>query len=212
VQQLGRPSQDEKGEPISSVTTVNVDAPNGHVDPNWQEVDLGRQSVKLEIGEQEIALLEALSGFVPTPRGAKRLANVYRLLKASSYINEAGAFEGTDDAPAEFPVVMLLAAIATGFPNLMQTVFERLALTAVPQWRDFVNELARAWESSIDDVTTVDSTVIKRSDGRGTLLLELLQAIESLLTTSDISVYKRWAPRIAQFSFVGGLGRGVIEA
>jgi hypothetical protein len=206
-----QPSPDEQGEPAVPTTMVSVDEPSGYADSSWREIDLERQAVTLKIEEQEIVLLEALGGFVPTPRAVKRLANVYRLLKASNYTTETAAFEGNDETPAEFPVAMLLSAIATGFPDLMQTIFERLSLTAAREWQDFVSELAREWGLSTDDTASADSAAAKRSDGRSILLLELLRTVEPFLTLADISVYKRWAPRVARFSFVGGLSHDVME-
>ncbi len=73
---------------------------------------------------------------IPSPRAAKRLVNVYRVLKAGVGGAQLQAFEGTETAPGQFQVPLLLLAIqicdasaaAAWFVDLMVEQRQRTSL------------------------------------------------------------------------------------
>lgn len=59
----------------------------------------------------EESFASSLYPLIPSPRAAKRLINVYRVLKAGVGGAQLQAFEGTETAPGQFQVPLLLLAI-----------------------------------------------------------------------------------------------------
>ncbi len=53
----------------------------------------------LLIGE-ELRFIQELASFIPTPRAAKRMVHIYRLLKASLTEEDVATFVGNGEAPA----------------------------------------------------------------------------------------------------------------
>ena len=89
----------------------------------------------------------------------------------------------------------------TGFPDVMQIVFQRLSSTTTLTWAEFVAELGSDWGLSSTAGSTGAPRAGRQSFERRRMLYGLLCATEPLLAPSDTSVYKKWAPRAAQFSF-----------
>ncbi|WP_122739427.1 P-loop NTPase fold protein [Pseudomonas viridiflava] len=59
----------------------------------------------------EQSFAASLFPLIPSPRAAKRLVNVYRVLKAGIGGAQLQAFEGTETAPGQFQIPLLLLAI-----------------------------------------------------------------------------------------------------
>jgi hypothetical protein len=85
-------------------------------------------SVPLQRWEREA--LRAYHPLIRTPRGAKRLLNTYRLVRASVPQSEWGDFSGGGMSDGEFRVAMLLLAAAAGYPALARNWFDRLLNTS----------------------------------------------------------------------------------
>ena len=60
--------------------------------------------------------MKKLFPFVPSPRAAKRLVNVYRLLRATVGRDEWSTFLGAG-GDGDFRAVLLLLALLTGYPS-----------------------------------------------------------------------------------------------
>lgn len=81
-------------------------------------------SVPLESWERTgLARSHAL---IRTPRGAKRLLNTYRLVRAGVSESRWDAFRGATQQPGDYLVVMLLLAAASGYPTLARMWFAAL--------------------------------------------------------------------------------------
>lgn len=65
----------------------------------------------LIIHSWEESFAASLYPLIPSPRAAKRLVNVYRVLKASVSGTQLQVFEGTEIEPGQFQIPMLLLAI-----------------------------------------------------------------------------------------------------
>jgi len=74
----------------------------------------------------ERTALKAYHPLVRTPRGATRLLNTYRLLRAGVAESNWNAFRGDGAATGEFRIAMLLLAAAAGSPAVAREWFDRL--------------------------------------------------------------------------------------
>lgn len=88
-------------------------------------VDLRPSALLVE--EHEVALLSGLAPLIPTPRAAKRLANVYQLARVQVPAAELPAFVGTAEAPGRCAPTMLLLAVLVGLPAEADDFFRLVA-------------------------------------------------------------------------------------
>jgi hypothetical protein len=140
----------------------------------------------LNIRPWEAKYAERLAAFIPTPRSAKRFANIYRLLKAPLSSGELLAFEGNEANLGDFRAVMLLLAILTGFPRLAGQIFGAISkANATSSPRGFLGDPANY------------STGGTEAEQLQTCLNPLLE--KALPQTLDPFVH--WSPRVARFSF-----------
>ena len=128
----------------------------------------------LVISDTERELLGQVGGIVATPRSAKRLVNIYRMLRVSVEDDEREAF--LPEGGSEYQAVVLLLGILVGRPARTNEVFERLRAA-----------------SETDDVWEVL--------GEFTDLHESLATVRSHIEVTHVGPYRRWAPRVARFSF-----------
>jgi len=84
-------------------------------------------SVPLQRWEREA--LQVYHPLIQTPRGATRLLNTYRLVRASVPQSEWATFAGDHRFDGEFRVAMLLLAAAAGYPAVARSWFARLLAT-----------------------------------------------------------------------------------
>ena len=68
--------------------------------------------------------LESYHPLIGTPRGAKRLLNTYRLVRAGIPETEWNAFKGDGKERGEFRIAMLMLAAAAGYPAVAREWFE----------------------------------------------------------------------------------------
>ena len=169
--------------PDSSATSDGIDdversdsahQPRQTVDmPIQPSISLPRPEA-LVITDAERALLGRLGGIVPTPRAAKRLVNIYRMLRVSVREAENEAFRpGGGD---EYQAVVLLLGILVGRPSHVKRVFSSLMASA---------DDADIWQvlQGFPDV------------------FEPLATLREHLTVAQTGAYRRWAPRVSRFSF-----------
>ncbi|HEX8327307.1 MAG TPA: P-loop NTPase fold protein [Hymenobacter sp.] len=144
----------------------------------------------------EAQFAESLYEFIPSPRAAKRFANIYRLLKAALRREDLQQFEGTAAAPGTFRVPMALLAFLVGCPEEATALFPRLQDHAAAG-----RDMRKAW---VDDPTpepSLDESTV------GDKVARLVNRIDFPLVPE---LYQEWLPRVARFSFA--LGRTVKPA
>lgn len=98
----------------------------------------------LAIQKWELDFMKSLGGFVPTPRAAKRVVNVYRLIKACVSEDELLEFEGTEGAGGGCQAVMLLLAVQNGYPRQAAALMRYLQSAGemtVREWWELVPRL-----------------------------------------------------------------------
>jgi hypothetical protein len=140
----------------------------------------------LDLTAAEIGFVEQLHPLVRTPRAAKRLVNTYRILRARLDAADLDRLVTTDH-----PVVLVLLALVTGFPQHGGALAEQLLTDPAPSWPE---HLKRCAAGENDAVTSAGWA----------LVLERLAEVESDHLPDDITPYVAWAPRVARFSFEAG--------
>jgi hypothetical protein len=127
----------------------------------------------LVITDAESAMLGRLGALVQTPRAAKRLVNIYRMLRVSVTQDEMEKFRpGGGD---EYQGVALLVGIMVGRPTQARSVFAELM--------------------AADDDSDVRQVLARFDDLRQPL------ALIGDLQLTKISSYRRWVSRVSRFTF-----------
>jgi hypothetical protein len=147
-------------------------------------VDLRPQGLQLSAAEVEF--MTRLGGLLPTPRAAKRLVNIYRLVRIGIPDAELAAFVG-DEKGGPYQAVQVLLAILVGHPDAAREVFQAL-LQAPPD----------------EDLAAVVHEAGAGREGTGPFGIRGIELGELLLETA-LSVQagecQRWCPTLARFSF-----------
>jgi peptidoglycan hydrolase-like protein with peptidoglycan-binding domain len=148
----------------------------------------------LLISAAEASLLGELSEAVATPRSAKRLINIYRMLRVSVRPDERDGF--TPGRGNEYQAVILLLGILVGRPSEAAAVFESVR-TAAPD--DEIWDILAGYE-------IVARVLAPLRDRR-------------LVSVTHADAYQRWAPRVGRFAFIhhavpptGGAARPAMAA
>ncbi|MGH2732012.1 MAG: P-loop NTPase fold protein, partial [Actinomycetota bacterium] len=97
----------------------------------------------LRMRAREREFIPALAALLPTPRAAKRLINIYRLIRIGITEGDLEAFVG-DEIGGPYQAVGLLIAIVVGHPRLVHGVLGELHATTVPDFFTLLGELHKA--------------------------------------------------------------------
>jgi hypothetical protein len=155
-----------------------------------------------------LEFLDALDRLVDTPRAAKRLLNVYRMIRATRDLGDAASFLGDRDRPGEFQAVVVLLGITAAAPPLAVDVLgappdrEEVRGGLVHRdpggsWAEFAKDLRpESGRSPIVGALTADDAA------RWLRLHQGLQAVTGLVTLPDLSAFLAWAPHVRRFSYV----------
>lgn len=148
------------------------------------------QEEALIIKDWEAKFALKLYPLIPSPRAAKRFSNVYRILKARVRREDLANFKGTEEAPGDFQVPMLLLALLIGAPAESTKVFPRLLQVA----------------ATGEDVLKVfqDGQSVGLEAATATALDKKLEPITSDSTFPNTpEIFHEWIPRVSRFSFEG---------
>jgi hypothetical protein len=181
------PGSQPSGTPQSPAPVANITAVSNAntVVPPGTDRRLNQESLNLRAWETDYAC--RLAAFIPTPRGAKRFTNIYRLLKAPLDPEELSIFEGTPASPGEFRAPMLLLAILTGFPYLSVALFGAI--------RD---------QNPLSFSPTAFFSNIAAQSIAGPDVQKLQNCLNPLVKTGlaeSGEAFVRWIPKVARFSF-----------
>lgn len=155
----------------------------------------------------ELEFLDALDPLVDTPRAAKRLLNVYRMIRATRDLGDAARFLGDDDRTGEFQAVVVLLGITAAAPSLAVDVLGAPPVSADVRgglvhrdpggsWAEFAGDLLpRDGRSPVVGEITAEQAAnwLRLHDG--------LQAITDLVTLPDLTVFRQWVPHVRRFSY-----------
>jgi hypothetical protein len=177
---------DEPTEPDRVTRDLLTDLGRSHVPATAVEHNLRRIGLRLQAVERDF--LGQLGAFVPTPRAAKKLVNLYRLLRIGIPEPDLNNFVGPDGA-GPYRTALLLLSIVVGYPTLARSLLADLA-AAKPEG-DIVDILrARATDPDTDDSAA---------------WARLADAVSETATTTGTPTtagdYQQWCATVARFSF-----------
>jgi KAP family P-loop domain len=147
------------------------------VEPAPQADDPQLRPRQLDISEAEMDFLSRLGPLVPSPRAAKRLINLYRLLRARLWGRELDAFVDGDGAAA----VLVLLAVHAGEGTAAEGLFGRI---------EAAGSGMTSWPALLDRY---------REDADVATLCAQLTEIDGMPGT--LAVYREWLPLVRRFSF-----------
>jgi len=177
------------------------------------EVDEQRRATTLDrpprpLTQPELDLLSTLDVLVDTPREAKRLFNLYRMVRATRDLSDASGFLGEDDEPGEYQAVVVLLGLLTAHNRLLKPLLDTLpdpdneiagGLLHRPKdsdWHDFVGDCR-----PVDGRNRVVGALPDESVAGWTRLSRDLASVSKLVTLPDVSVFHEWVPKIRRFSY-----------
>ena len=141
----------------------------------------------LQVSQPEAEFLTRLGPLLPTPRAAKKLVNLYRLVRIGIADSGLAAFTGSE-AGGQYQVVQILLAVLVGSPAAAQRIFREL-MAATPD-SDILTVFAKAGAADLPE-----SHLCAR------ISAELVRISEDTPLMTATSEYQRWCPTLARYSF-----------
>ncbi|MFJ6589592.1 P-loop NTPase fold protein [Streptomyces violaceusniger] len=188
---LSSPSPSEPGDLEEDMTGNDEEAadsehpiqasPTQAAEPEESNAD---RPAQLQLQAHEITFMSRVGSLTQTPRAAKKLVNLYRLVRIGVPPAELLRFEGDAQTPGEHQVVQILLALLVGAPRQCEKVF-RAILAASP-----TTKIIEVFKELPSDVPVGNQV---------TQLIERLSADAPVVM--DTAVYQHWCPELARFSF-----------
>ncbi len=166
--------------------------------------------------------MKLVGPLLDTPRAAKRLTNIYRLLRASLNDAELKELINLETKTGDYPAVIVLLGIVVGFPHLANAVFEKIHSSKNDDlWKDLMEGLrphdaeGRAAPDArvADDKTgpplrSMATSHLTPDEARlwHRLHMRIRRVEEDTrgLLPSKLGPYRRWIFRVARYSFHTG--------
>jgi hypothetical protein len=218
------PTTDAPAAPPSTPTTpsrraASPESPGGTRAPTRALLEVqvgsaahGQGEHTIDLTRDEVAFAQQLGGLVDTPRGAKRLMNIYRLIRATQHVGSRSRFLGADGEPGEYYAVLSLLAVAAGFPTLADRVLVALEQDAdeqgVDSWSTFVEMLHLSDDGDSGGLVPSDlarpserSDIVKAEVAEWSNMHTGLQESLENNPLEKLEPYQRWGRTVARFSF-----------
>jgi hypothetical protein len=211
--QAGAAAETTNGRDIARPDEESRSSESGKPPPVGVAVDLTPNALFLDIAERQFA--DHLAPLIPTPRAAKRLANLYRFIRASLSEDQLDTLVPTHS----YQAILVLLAILVGFPGRAAKTFQAiLDRKDGDSWWELVRGLkpqpgkqppqlgqtpveadSHRFHSLIaDDMPTVEVLAWQR------LASALMKLEPQFQLTDQLMPFKVWIPRVARFSFHTG--------
>lgn len=146
--------------------------------PSSEQSTIDVRPPRLVISAQELDFLPTLAPLVRSPRAAKRLLNLYRLLRARFAGEALAEFLSDGDREAPFRAVLVLLAVHVGHPDAVR------------------------WFASIEGTDPDDKAVeIVSSMNDHELRPKLERGLSGEAWPLLAGSYQRWLPLVNRFSF-----------
>jgi hypothetical protein len=160
-----------------------------------QSIDVTPQSLQLEW--DELNFMKFIGPLLDTPRAAKRLTNIYRLLRASLDDTKLEELINVETKTGDYPAVIILLGIVVGFPRLANFVFQKIDSSKNDDlWKDFVEGL-RVHNAE-------RGKALDPYDAGGKAELPLRNTITSNMTPDEAKLWQRLYMRIRRVEEDGG--------
>ena len=156
------------------------------VDQPGEAITVELRPQGLQLSQAEVQFMTRLGGLVPTPRAAKRLVNIYRLVRIGIPDRELAAFVG-DEKGGPYQAVQVLLAILLGNPESAREVFRELIDGT--HGGDLVTLVEKVCGTGAETLTF------------GMIRNELTKIREAAVLAVDVDECRRWVPQLARFSF-----------
>ncbi|MEV4238010.1 P-loop NTPase fold protein [Nocardia sp. NPDC049737] len=192
-----------------SILDIGID-PGSEVD-SQRRPEIVRQERK-PLTEPEITLLAVLEPLIDTPREAKRLINLYRMVRATRDLSDASRFLGIDGRPGEFQAVVILLGLLTAHAKLLSSVLDTppdpesgveggLRYRPVrTTWNQFVADLEPRCANSGWTNATV-GPLPEHQLQQWVRLYRGMTAVSAFIDIPDLSSLQTWLPHIRRFSY-----------
>jgi hypothetical protein len=143
----------------------------------------------------EFASMLSVAALVPTPRAARRLVNIYRLLHAGLPLEDLERLRAGDHA-----VVMLMLAMLMGFPQLSTELLEELI------WHpdsppDTFSGLLLSHMMPVSEAESSNASAYLSQIAWNHFGETVGRILDKQQTNDQIDAYHYWAPYVALFSF-----------
>jgi WD40 repeat protein len=148
---------------------------------------LDLQPPSLWLSHAEVEFMTRLGSLTPSPRAAKRMANLYRLVRISIREEELAGFLG-DANGGPYRVVQVLIAILTGAPGIAYDLFQRISD-------------AGETDSLLDELEPHDGQAREDRDIMADIRTKLERLSYETGLPLEISAYRDWCPDLARYSF-----------
>jgi hypothetical protein len=192
--------------PIGDALTVEVDS---EVDRHYSAASGGSPSAPPRpLTEPELTMLASLDVLIGTPREAKRLFNLYRMVRSTRDLTDASRFLGDDGRPGEYQAVIVLLGMLTGHARLLKKVLD----TPPDERTGAAGGLMRrgpatSWDAFVDDLRPADGANRMFGALTESFACDLarlhggLVKVSEHVTLADLRHFQSWAPRIRRFSY-----------
>ena len=140
----------------------------------------------LQLMRHEVEFISRMSALLPTPRAAKKLVNLYRLVRIGVSETERAQFVGTGYG-GPYQVVQIILAMLVSSPDAAHEIFQQI-----------MN--ASADEGIIDVLRVIQADGV-RSGPSVRLAGQVAGLAEQNPTLTDVREYQRWCPMLARYSF-----------
>ncbi|MGW6336056.1 P-loop NTPase fold protein [Nocardia rhamnosiphila] len=198
--------------PIEPVTTGVITVERGS-EVDRQEQEGPRTPPPRPMTEAEITLLAALDTLIETPREAKRLVNLYRMVRATRDLSEASRFLGSNGQPGEYQAVIMLLGLLTAGTQVLGVVLDGPprpgdgidgGLAHRPPGTPLHRFVADLEPRSHDDgwANRVAGALPPGRIGQWHRLHEGLARVAGITDLTDLTELQLWLPRVRRFSYV----------
>ena len=148
---------------------------------------LDLQPPSLWLSHDEVEFMTRLGTLTPSPRAAKRMANLYRLVRISIPDEKLAAFLG-DANGGPYRAVQVLIAILTGAPGIAYELFQRISD-------------ARETDTLLDALGPHHGQPPEDRDITAEIGSKLKRLSDETGLPLEISEYRSWCPELARYSF-----------
>jgi hypothetical protein len=162
----------------------------------------------------ELRILSSLAPLVRSPREAKRLLNLYRILRSTQALGDTSRFLGEEGSPdGDFQAVAILLGLLTADPHRVGAILftppdpkNGLAgglchRTGSQAWPAFVEGL-RPREKAGRWVNDLQPALTDEARDEWQRLVDRAAPASALVTLPDLQAFAAWAPRVARYSFL----------
>jgi len=176
-----------------------------------QETDAHIEAATLE--EWEERFMAALFCYIETPRLAKRLVNIYRLIRVRAASVEKDFSFFVIKETGQYRAVLLLLAISVGRSGAAPEILNDLHLAGNGSFRDWLRQQSQTYESKREGLggSGVNTERIVMYENLSKACIDTIEELDmvskNLMETNapslddDLANYAKWAREVGRYSF-----------